>query len=312
MGWSVTVTSPRRYAWSGVRCSIAKLPGSVEEHVDDGPLGRREQHGVDVLLLFVAAAVAGDQLHACAGDGHVEDAGVRGVDDEEAHGVAGAGPRARVGLPDGEHDVAEAAHGCVGGPWVENGAMLPSSMSRSSRVATTSWFTGGQAAVSAGVDEDAAVKAHLDPVVLADVRVVPVDAVVGEAEPVGELATDGIGAWVSSGTPSYSFSTRRPCQWTVVSWSPSLRTRRGSRSLDGHEASGRGRSRCSRACGRSDRRCGWRSCDAQVVGVTVGDLDDLARTGGREARRVDGKLAGDVVGASGRLCAGHDPSLPVG
>ena len=44
-----------------------QLPRLVEEDIDDGAFGRREDDPVDELLASVAAAVASDQLHACAG-----------------------------------------------------------------------------------------------------------------------------------------------------------------------------------------------------------------------------------------------------
>ena len=55
---------------------------------------------------------------------------------------------------------------------------------------TTSRFDRRPVVRVGGVDDEVAVEAHVEPVVLADVRVVPVEAGVGEAEPVGELAAD--------------------------------------------------------------------------------------------------------------------------
>jgi len=46
--------------------------GGVEQDVDDGALGRREDDQVDELLPLVPAAVAADQLHGRTGDGDVE------------------------------------------------------------------------------------------------------------------------------------------------------------------------------------------------------------------------------------------------
>src|SRR4029453_17726004 len=77
---------------------------------------------------------------------------------------------------------------CVGPP-VRNGVMRPSSIRTSSRVMTASRSAGGQASLAGG-DDDVGVEAPLPAVVLTDVGVVPVDAVVGEPEPVGELAAD--------------------------------------------------------------------------------------------------------------------------
>ena len=54
-------------------------------------------------------------------------------------------------------------------------------------------LTAGHALSVGWVDDDVAVEAHLQAVVLADVGVVPVDAVVGEPQSVDELAADGDG-----------------------------------------------------------------------------------------------------------------------
>ena len=59
---------------------------------------------------LVAAAVAADQLHPGTGDGDVEQPGVGGVREVEAHDLTGAGGEFQSGLTTGEHHVAEAAH----------------------------------------------------------------------------------------------------------------------------------------------------------------------------------------------------------
>ena len=71
--------------------------GRVEEDVEDDPLGRREDHRLDELLVLAAAAVAADDLHPCVGDGEVEDAGVGGVGEVEADHLVP--PRARGAAP---------------------------------------------------------------------------------------------------------------------------------------------------------------------------------------------------------------------
>ena len=40
-----------------------ELAGLLEQHIDDGPLRRSEDHVLDELLVLDAAAVAADELH---------------------------------------------------------------------------------------------------------------------------------------------------------------------------------------------------------------------------------------------------------
>jgi hypothetical protein len=58
----------------------ADIARRVEEDVDDGPLRGCEKDLLHQGLPLVAAAVAADQLHAGAWQGHVKDAGVGRVD----------------------------------------------------------------------------------------------------------------------------------------------------------------------------------------------------------------------------------------
>ena len=80
----------------GVRCSESRLPGGVEQHVDDRPLRGSEQHLVDEGLALVATAVPTDQLHPRTVNGEVEDPGVRRVHEIEAHDLARRPPRPRT------------------------------------------------------------------------------------------------------------------------------------------------------------------------------------------------------------------------
>ena len=41
----------------------ANIAWRLEQHVEDGAFGRREQHGVDEALAFATTAVAADVLH---------------------------------------------------------------------------------------------------------------------------------------------------------------------------------------------------------------------------------------------------------
>ena len=174
----------------GVRCSSANVPGASKRTSTIGPLGRREEHFVDERLVFVAATVAADELHPRAGEGDVEQPGVRGVREVEAHDLAGVGVELEVRLAAGEHDVAEAAHRDVGrARLVERG---DAAVFDEDVVERDDEFAVHRrpVVVVGGFDDDVAVQAHVEAVVLADVRVVPVQAGVGEAQPVGELAAD--------------------------------------------------------------------------------------------------------------------------
>ena len=176
---------------SGVRCSRVSLPRLLEEHVDDDALRRGEDHRVDEGLALVAAAVAADELHTRAGQRDVEDTRVGGVGQVEADDLATLRAQREVGLAADEHDVAEAAHRRVGRLGAAEGRDLPvldqDVVERQQQLAVCRRpvVRGG------GDDEDVAVETQLLAVVLADVRVVPVDARVGELDPVGEGPADG-------------------------------------------------------------------------------------------------------------------------
>jgi hypothetical protein len=166
-----------------------QLAGLREEDVDNDPLGGREQHLLDKLLVLVATAVGADELHARAGQGDVEDAGVRRVGQEEADDLAGRGVQPELRLAGNEHHVAETAHGDVRRLRPER-RQLPvleqEVVEREQELAVG----GRPVAGLGGVDEDVAVEAQLLAVVLADVRVVPVDAGVGAVDVVRERVAD--------------------------------------------------------------------------------------------------------------------------
>ncbi len=168
----------------------AHVAGRLEQHVDDRPLRGCEHHLLDERLALVAAAVAAHQLHARAADGEVEDARVRRVHEVQAHDLAYRRLTGEAGLTVGQHDVAEAAHRGVGRPGAQE--------RRDASVFHEQVVQGqGDEPVGrrpergvGGLDHDGAVQAHLLPVVFAHVRVVPVEAGVGELELVGERAAD--------------------------------------------------------------------------------------------------------------------------
>ena len=86
----------------------------IEQHIDDDALGRGDEQLVDVLLALVVPAVGTDELHASAGQRHVEHASVSGVRQEEADDLPATRCQRKVSVTGDEHDVAEPTHGHVG------------------------------------------------------------------------------------------------------------------------------------------------------------------------------------------------------
>ena len=136
------------------------------------------------------AAVAADELHPRAGQLHVEHPGVGGVGQPQPHHLPGPGGERVVRLAADQQHVAEPAHRRVGGLGrAERGdlAVLQQQVIQGQQDIAV----GGRPVIRVGGDDqDVAVQAHLLGVVLADVRVVPVQAGIGEPDPVGELAAD--------------------------------------------------------------------------------------------------------------------------
>ena len=164
--------------------------GRVEPDVDDGAFGGCEQDFVDERLVLVAAAVGADELHPSPREGDVEQPCVRRVREVEADHLTDLGSEREARLATGEHDVAEAAHRDVRRAGLVEGR--DSAVFDEDVVERDDDFTidGRPVAVVGGFDDDVAVQAHVEAVVLADVWVVPVQAGVGEPEAVGELAAD--------------------------------------------------------------------------------------------------------------------------
>ena len=164
--------------------------GLVEQNVDDEALRGRDQHVVDECLSLVAAAVASDQLHLGTCERQPEDAGVRGVRDEEADDLIPADVERQLGLAVHEEDVSEPAHRDVVGA----GTVVPGNPSVLDEhvVHGNDHFAVDRGPVVSlrGLDDDVAGQAHVLRVVLADVRVIPVQALVGKTNPVGEMSTD--------------------------------------------------------------------------------------------------------------------------
>ena len=164
---------------SGVRCSSVSPPGA-EENVDDHAFRGGEEHLLDELLLLIVAAVPRRPASSAPQARRLEDPGVRGVREVEADDLVTLRFQREVRLPGDEHDVAEATHGDEGRPCGLNGDTFPSSMKMSSSVSSSSCWLAASSRARRG-RRGFAVQADLLPVVLADVRVVPVDAGVREA-----------------------------------------------------------------------------------------------------------------------------------
>ena len=167
-----------------------QLPRLLEEDVDDDALGWGEDHRVDERLALDAAAVAADELDPRAGQGDVEDARVGGVGQVEADDLVELRRSAGSVSPPTSSGVAETAHrrvGRLGAAERRDLAVLDQDVvERQQHLAMRR-----RPVVGIGRDdEDVPVQAELLPVVLADVRVVPVDARIGEVEPVGERPAD--------------------------------------------------------------------------------------------------------------------------
>ena len=93
-----------------------ELAGVLEQHVDDGPLRRRQHDVLDELLALDAAAVAADELHPRPGQRDLEHARVGGVGQvDSARPRPACAVSASSGSPATSSDVAEATHRRVRG-----------------------------------------------------------------------------------------------------------------------------------------------------------------------------------------------------
>ncbi len=118
----------------------------------------------------------------------VEDSRVGRVDEVQADDLADLGLGPVVGLAVGQHHVAEAAHRREGRPGAlerRDLAVLDQDVVERDRQLTVH---RRPVVGVGGLDDDPGIQAHLLGEVLADVRVVPVKAGVGELQPIGELA----------------------------------------------------------------------------------------------------------------------------
>jgi hypothetical protein len=141
--------------------------------------------------LFVAAAVAADQLHPSAADGEIEDPGVRRVDHVQAHDLTYRRLTGVNRLAIGQHHVAEPAHRRVGRPRAQERrdmAILDQQViQRDGQLAVDGRPVRGVG----GLDHDRAVQTHLQAEILPHMRVVPVEPGVGELQLASERSADG-------------------------------------------------------------------------------------------------------------------------
>jgi hypothetical protein len=169
-----------------------RFSGLVEEHIDDDALGGRQDDVLDHLLALVAAAVATDQLHPGPGDADLEDARVRRIGQIEADDLTLLHAHGYFRLTSDEEGGPEATHGDVIRLMGAKGSHAPILIEQD--VVERKQDLAMRRRPVVGLvrdDEDVPVEAHLLAVVLADVRVVPVEALVGEAEPVREALAHG-------------------------------------------------------------------------------------------------------------------------
>jgi hypothetical protein len=165
--------------------------GLVEEGVDDDTLRRREDDRLDRLLVLVPSAVAPDELQPRTRERHVEHTGVRGVRQVEAHHLAAVRAQGKVRLAADEEDVAEPAHRRVrrlGRAEGRDRAVLDQHVVERQRELAV---RRRPVVLRRRHDDDVPVEPELLAVILADVRVVPVDARIGELDPIRERPADG-------------------------------------------------------------------------------------------------------------------------
>ena len=158
-----------------------------EERVDHPALGRRKDQSLDHPLLLDAPEVRADELEARARDAR-RNTRVLAVLVRYSRTTSPrrATNRGEVSPVD-QHHVAEPAHGRVRRPVHaerRDGAVLEQDVVHDEREVPVS---RRPVVRLPRLDDDVAVQPHLLGVVLAHVRVVPVHAGVGEAQPVGEV-----------------------------------------------------------------------------------------------------------------------------
>ena len=162
------------------------VAGGVEQYVEDRAFGGGEQYCLDERLTLVPAAVTADQLRPGTADGDIEDPRVGGVDEIQAYDLALCRLTGELGLPVDQHDVAEPAHCGEGRPGAVEGRDVSVFDQEVVHGDSELPVDGRPVRGVRRLDDDRAVQAHLLGEVLPHVRVVPVQAGVGELQRVGE------------------------------------------------------------------------------------------------------------------------------
>ena len=277
-----------------IRCVVLQreLAVLVEQDVDDDALGRSQDHVVDELLVLDVAAVAADELHPRARQRDLEHPRVGGVGQVQAHHLAASRGQREIRLTADQQHVTEAAHGRVG--------RLGSAERRDLAVFEQDVVerehdlaVHGRPVVGVGrLDEHVAVQAHLLAVVLADVRVIPVQPRIGERDAGGEPLADrhrplrlvrSVVAVLQAQSVPMDGGVHVALVLDVdhdLRALPHLQRRSGDRPVVGQHPD-RG---VAQALG--DRS------DPQVIAVTVGQLDKLGRARLGKPSRVCRELVG--------------------
>ena len=158
------------------------VSGPVEEDVDDDALGRSDDDIVGELLVLDVPTVTAHQLHARARHRDLERARVRSVGQVEANDLSQPCAQRQVGLSVDEHDLAEPAHGHMGRLRAAEGSHLPVLEQEIVDGEGELAIDGRPVVGVCRLYQHGAVETHLLAVVLPDVRVVPVDAGIGERD----------------------------------------------------------------------------------------------------------------------------------
>ena len=153
-----------------------QLPWLVEQNINHHALRRRENHVLDELLVLDMAAVAAHELHPRPRERNLEHSCVGGVRQVEPDNLAEPRVQGEIGLTAHQQHIAEAAHRRVVRLGAAERRDLPilqqDVVEREKDLAVDR-----RPIVGIGrLDQHVPVQPHLLAVVLADVRVVPVDA----------------------------------------------------------------------------------------------------------------------------------------
>ena len=168
------------------RLTSRASPRLVEADLDDVAFGRGDNHAVDPRLPLEPADVGRHQLDGGAAEREVERAGVRDVGQEEADDLAPRHRQAVLGPAVDEQQVPEAAHQGVGGPLAAERHEAVLAHQQVVEHQHLLAVRGAEVVRVGRVDAQVPVQPQVLLEVFAVVRVVPVEAGVGEVNPVLE------------------------------------------------------------------------------------------------------------------------------